>query len=301
MMGQEKHVRDRRCLPSTRSRVIFAVFVFIAILAVVIPPAVVVTLHKKNSMGPKASVFVPLYVYPAPGAWDPLEKVVSTHPDVNFTVVVNPGSGPGPNALPDANYTREVPKLASYDNVRLLGYVATTYANRNISLVRRDIETYAAWPTNSSNPKLAVRGIFFDETPQQYDASTLAYLQELTAVVKNHSGLGPDNYVVHNPGVIPDSRYLSTADSTVVFEATYQTFLDRQGAKLFEQIPNSTRQQLTAVVHSVPSSVEGSSFRNLVKQVRKVADEMFITHLDTNYYASFGSQWEQFVDLMAKS
>ncbi|RDH29739.1 cell surface spherulin 4-like protein [Aspergillus welwitschiae] len=299
-MGQGEHVRDRRCLQSRRSRLILAILVFIALLAVVIPPAVVLTLHK-FTMGPKASIFVPLYVYPAPGAWDPLEKVISSHPDVNFTVVVNPGSGPGPNALPDGNYTREIPKLASYGNVRLLGYVATTYGQRNFSLVRRDIETYAAWPTNSSNPNLAVRGIFFDETPQQYESNTLAYLQDLTAVVKTTTGLGPDHFVVHNPGTIPDARYLPTADSTVVFEATYETFLERQGAKLFQEIPNSTRSQLCAVVHSVPDSVEGHKFRDLVKQVRKVADEIFITHLDTDYYASFGGQWEEFVELMARS
>ncbi|GFF31705.1 spherulin-4 [Aspergillus udagawae] len=296
----EKHVSNRRCLQSRRSRILLAAIVFIAILAVVIPPAVVVTLHKKNDMGPKSKVFVPLYVYPAPGAWTPLEDVISKHPDVNFTVVINPGSGPGPDALPDANYTREIPRLGSFENVRLLGYVATTYAKRNISLVRRDIETYAAWPTNSSNPDLAVEGIFFDETPQQYDEDALAYLQELTDVVKNTPGLGPDHYVVHNPGAIPDSRYLSTADSTVVFEATYDTFQERHGANLFTAIPDSNRSQLCAVIHSVPESVEGSALRGLVKQVRKVADEIFITHLDTDYYASFGRQWPEFVALMAK-
>lgn len=120
---------------------------------------------------------------------------ISNHTDVNFTVVVNPGSGPGPNALPDGNYTREIPKLARHPNVRLLGYVPTTYTKRNISLVRKDIETYAAWPTNSSNPDLAVRGIFFDETPQQYDERALAYLQNLTTFVKEMDGLGPDNFV----------------------------------------------------------------------------------------------------------
>ena len=73
-MGPDKHVSGRRCLQSRRSRIILGVFVFIAILAVVIPPAVVVTLRKKNSMGPKANIFVPLYVYPAHGAWDPLEE-----------------------------------------------------------------------------------------------------------------------------------------------------------------------------------------------------------------------------------
>ncbi|KAA8645894.1 spherulation-specific family 4 protein [Aspergillus tanneri] len=251
-------------------------------------------------MGPKAKVFVPLYVYPAPGAWTPLENVIAEHPDVNFTVVINPGSGPGPNALPDANYTREIPKLVSYDNVRVLGYVATTYAKRNISLVRKDIETYAAWPTNSSNPKLAVRGIFFDETPQQYNADALSYLQNLTSVVKDTPGLGPDHFVVHNPGTIPDSRYLPSADSTVVFEATYDTFQERHGAKLFKEIPDSNRSQLCAVIHSVPDNVEGSNLRSLVKQVRTVADEIFITHLNTDYYASFGDRWTEFVNLMAK-
>jgi hypothetical protein len=120
---------------------------------------------------------------------------ISAHPNVNFTVVINPGSGPGPDSLPDANYTREIPKLAAHDNVRLLGYVHTTYATRNISLVRKDIETYAAWPTVSSNPDLAVRGIFFDETPQQYSAHSLVYLQNLTELTRGLNGFGSDPFV----------------------------------------------------------------------------------------------------------
>lgn len=120
---------------------------------------------------------------------------ISAHPNVNFTVVVNPGSGPGPNPLPDGNYTKEIPRLTAHGNVRVLGYVATTYAKRNISSVRNDIETYAAWPTISANPKLTVRGIFFDETPQQYDEETFAYLEELSTIVRNTLGLGPDHFV----------------------------------------------------------------------------------------------------------
>ncbi|KAJ5124425.1 uncharacterized protein N7515_008250 [Penicillium bovifimosum] len=298
MSEPEKHVSKRKCLKSKRSRFILAIVVLIVIIAAVVPP-VVVTTRKKDNMGPKAKVFVPLYVYPAPEAWTPLENVISAHPDVNFTVVINPGNGPGPLALPDANYTREIPRLTAYQNVRLLGYVYTSYAKRNVSAVRQDIQTYADWPTNSSNPNLAVRGIFFDETPQQYDAQTFTYLKGLTDFVKDLDGLGPDRFVVHNPGAVPDSRYLATADSTVVFEAAYATFQERQGAKLFTSIADSNRTQLCAIVHSVPETVEGKSLRGLVKQVRKVADEVYITHLDTNYYASFGSKWTEFVDLMA--
>ncbi|KAJ5153014.1 uncharacterized protein N7482_009492 [Penicillium canariense] len=296
---EEKHVSKRGCFKSTRSRILLAVVAFIVLCAAIIPAAVVTTLHKKDSMGPKSKVFVPLYVYPAPGAWTPLENVVSTHPDVNFTVVINPGSGPGPDSVPDANYTREIPNLASYANVRLLGYVHTSYAQRNISLVRKDIETYAAWPTASSNPDLAVRGIFFDETPQQYSAQSLAYLQNMTDLVKDLKGFGSDGFVMHNPGAIPDSRYLATADSTVVFEETYSTFQQRSSAKIFTAIPDSNRTQLCTVIHSVPDTVEGSKLRSLVKEARKVADEIFITHLSTDYYASFGTKWADFVDLVA--
>lgn len=106
--------------------------------------------------------------------------------------------------------------------------------------------------------------------------------------------------VVHNPGAIPDSRYLATADSTVVFEAAYTTFQERHGAKLFTNIADSNRTQLCAIVHSVPEAVEGNALRSLVKQVRKVADEVYITHLSTDYYASFGSRWIEFVNLMAE-
>lgn len=98
---------------------------------------------------------------------------------------------------------------------------------------------------------------------------------------------------------MPDSRYIATADSTVVFEAAYSTFQERQGAKLFTDIANTNRSQLCAIMHSVPDEIEGKSLRKLVKDVRKVADEVYITHLSTDYYASFGDKWTEFVDLMA--
>ncbi|KAJ5632895.1 hypothetical protein N7490_009234 [Penicillium lividum] len=244
-------------------------------------------------------VIVPLYVYPSPGAWSPLEDAISAHPNVNFTIVINPGNGPGSNDLPDANYTSAVPRLSSYANVRLLGYVHTSYTTRNAAAVYRDIKTYAEWPTHSGNPDLAVRGIFFDETPQQYSVHSFDYLQNLTQLTKGLNGLGSNPYVVHNPGAVPDSRYLSTADSTVVFEETYSTFQERHGASLLMPIRDNDRTQRAVLIHSVPEGVEGSELRHLVQKVRKVADEVFITHLSTDYYASFGSKWAEFVDLMS--
>ena len=73
MSDPKNHVSRRACLKSKRSRFILAIIILIVIIAVV--PSVVVTTLKKNNMGPKAKVFVPLYVYPAPEAWTPLENV----------------------------------------------------------------------------------------------------------------------------------------------------------------------------------------------------------------------------------
>jgi hypothetical protein len=73
MTDPKKHVSKRACLKSKRSRFILAIIILIVIIAVV--PSVVVTTIKKNNMGPRAKVFVPLYVYPAPEAWAPLENV----------------------------------------------------------------------------------------------------------------------------------------------------------------------------------------------------------------------------------
>ena len=109
--------------------------------------------------------------------------------------MINPNSGPGDGPTPDVNYTREITKLSIRGNVRLLGYVPTDYANRDISDVYQDIQTYANWPTAGLDPTLTVHGIFFDETPQQYDDASMTYLQNLTRAVKRKHGLGPDNFV----------------------------------------------------------------------------------------------------------
>lgn len=75
MAPEQKHVSKRGCLKPKRSRILLAVVVFIVLCAAIVPAVVVTTLRKKNSMGPKSKVFVPLYIYPAPEAWTPLENV----------------------------------------------------------------------------------------------------------------------------------------------------------------------------------------------------------------------------------
>jgi len=116
------------------------------------------------------------------------------HPGLTFIIVINPHSGPGAIAEPDANYTREIPRLNSYTNVRTIGYVATGYAKRELAAVLRDITTYSAWSKNATSG-LGVQGIFFDETPSQYEPSIAEFLETAHAAVRSAAGFGSQGMV----------------------------------------------------------------------------------------------------------
>jgi hypothetical protein len=94
--------------------------------------------------------------------------------------------GPGP----DGNYTREIPKLNAYGNVRTVGYVSTDYTKRNLSLVLQDIGTYSAWSENITAPGLGMNGIFLDETPSQYDDASAEFFETIESAVRSSEGLG---------------------------------------------------------------------------------------------------------------
>ena len=117
------------------------------------------------------------------------------HPNLNFTAVVNPASGPGNTPEPDGNYTRDIPRLNSYPNIRTVGYVSTSWTNRNLSLALADISTYSKWATNATIPNLGMRGIFLDETPATWTAESQEYLENIATAIRSDAGLGSDPLV----------------------------------------------------------------------------------------------------------
>lgn len=118
---------------------------------------------------------------------------ISSTTSLNFTIVINPDSGPGSGDVPDANYITAINTLHTYSNVKVIGYVHTTYATRNIDLVLADISKYAAWPSKSSG--LHVDGIFFDEAPHVYSNASAAYLSTADSAVKSANGISGDKTV----------------------------------------------------------------------------------------------------------
>jgi Spherulation-specific family 4 len=89
-------------------------------------------------------------------------------------------------------------------------------------------------------------------------------------------------------------------DLTVVFEGSYETYethsLGPAIASLERSITN--RAGVACIMHSVPKAIAKWEMDDTVKELRKVADSIFITELSVDYYSSFGATWQQFLEEM---
>jgi hypothetical protein len=153
------------------------------------------------------SVIVPLYVYPSVGAWDPIfnmyellsprsrgyllfgsdQNSANSYPQVQFTAIVNVHNGPGDGALPTSEYSHAIQTLNSFNNVRTVGYVSTTWCARDLTSVLDEVAAYSFW--GEYQDSLAIDGIFVDETPTQYSPDAVAYLQSIADAIHESDGL----------------------------------------------------------------------------------------------------------------
>ncbi|KAF1955384.1 hypothetical protein CC80DRAFT_474843 [Byssothecium circinans] len=134
-----------------------------------------------------AHVIVPLYIFPSSGAWDAFYELASSHLRLQFTAIVNPNSGPADDALPNKDYTHAIQRLNAFGNVRVVGYVSTTWCMKNLSSVLDEIALYSGWGEFDSS--LALSSIFFDETPTQFTPANLSFLRTIPKAVRASSGL----------------------------------------------------------------------------------------------------------------
>lgn len=284
--------RSRCCYLS-----IISAAVIVALLVLIVPLATILP-NRRRSHGLPSSILLPLYIYPVPGAWDPLFKVLDAHPSLNFTIIINPADGPGSSASPSDDYLTEVQNLTKFDNVKTIGYVRTHWATRNLTEVLNEVAIYSAWSeinstTDRRNP-MGMHGIFFDETPSEFSQEAAKYLTTINQAVKNAPGLLSGKTTVHNPGTIPDP-YLNDAstDITVSFESDLQDYNDIP-AKL-ASLPLE-RSRYSFMVNSAPSS--HGSLRKLVESMSMHSEHLFATDLSEDYYETFGSNWNDFVSVV---
>jgi hypothetical protein len=88
---------------------------------------------------------------------------------------------------------REIPKLNSYWNVQIVGYVRSTYCKRPINKVYNDIQTYDN--RSYENETLQIQGIFIDETVNQYTLEAKQYLDSINEIGWANEGIGGERLV----------------------------------------------------------------------------------------------------------
>ena len=118
-------------------------------------------------------------------------------------MVVNPASGPGIGFGPDANYTREIPRLNSYANVRTVGYVSTNWARRDVVLALEDVSIYSKWSENTTASGMGMHGIFLDETPTEYKDASAQYYETIASTIRSGTGLGVSPLVCFSDLILP--------------------------------------------------------------------------------------------------
>ena len=154
----------------------------------------------------RQEIAVPSYVWPCSGtagcAWDVFKTGAST-------VIINPNSGPDTAAISDfVNLMTSVKNNSTVTTV--LGYVRTTYGNRNTSQVLSDIDAYFQFYP-------MIDGIFLDEGSTSCDTTNVTNYKSYDARVKSKGRLG---FTVLNWGTVGSECYLNNTkiDTYCTFE-----------------------------------------------------------------------------------
>ncbi len=121
---------------------------------------------------------------------------------------MNPASGPGGAA--DPHYGNQVAATRSA-GVQVIGYMYSSFAARDISLVKADIDARYAW--------YEVDGIFIDEASN--DCADASCYAELDSYMKARGDAGT---TVINPGTNTPECYAATADILLNFEGSYASY-----------------------------------------------------------------------------
>jgi hypothetical protein len=179
------------------------------VVAAVIP---VLAALSADRAAPCRHALIPTYVMP-----DAIDALPPEHAR-DRTIIVNPASGPGPEA--QATYASAVTR-AQAAGTRVLGYVPTGYGTRDAATVRQDIDRYTSW--------YGVDGIFLDEASA--GPEDVPYYRALSEHVSG--------FVVLNPGIVPAREYFSFADVVVTYEGPAADYAEavRRAPRWLGEVP----------------------------------------------------------------
>ena len=221
---------------------------------------------------------------------------VNAHPDLHFIVIVNPrNEAEIASALPQS-YRTALQKLNDFPNVNLLGYISTNGSMRPIDQVLADSREYATWSDPGASGKFSLDGLYFDDVPLTKDTEGESrYMDLVDWAVKGDDTFGREPIAIHNTKGVP-SYFDNTTDITIVFDGTYEEYLDQR--ETLRKLDDHLRSKLGLFVTSVPS--EDLNVTEVVKEMSKIAANLYITESTGDEYGSLGPLWAQFVNAVTK-
>jgi len=151
---------------------------------------------------------VPLYLYPQTingiHNWQPLIDAYKKY-SIPVWAIINVNNGPGTKS--EKNYVQAINMLKS-NGIHTLGYVRTNYGKQDISLVKKDVDTWKSL--------YKPEGIFFDEMANEKNANLVSYYTQLDKYAKGKEF----TFTVGNPGTDVDMSYVGSVDTIMIYESS---------------------------------------------------------------------------------
>lgn len=277
-----------------------------------------------------ANIIIPLYIYPLQNEnkWKPLTDAAIAHPNITFTAVINPNSGPAPedDGCPNMEYINAINELTTTpnNNIRTMGYIHTanrfdcgmtgTYicpCSRPIEELEQEISIYKSWGTKDctkegtvTNPDIHMDSLFIDESPNLDKGANLTYMSSLTDFAKDPNTGFVDNSaggkVLFNAGGATELAYFDVADVIVILENNQTEY---------ERIPDigvlngggkySSKSSVIMYEHEATQSVVRRDVETILGKDRDGFESLYLTDAEGDglQYTKFPSAsfWETFL------
>lgn len=225
---------------------------------------------------PAVKLLVPAYFYPGDKGLAQWDKLIAAGPKANIVAIANPDSGPGKRK--DANYDK-VLKRASVAKVGILGYVTLSYAERPISAVKADVDSWLHFYPN-------IDGIFYDEQPS--GAKQAPFAAEAFEYAR---GKFPKGHVFSNPGVNCSKEYFDAKGTPTIC-----AFENKDDFELWEPTAWLTRDRCLVLVYGVGQE----KWRTTFDRARKRAGWVYVTDDATgNPWTRLPGYWDALVEAAA--
>jgi Spherulation-specific family 4 len=244
----------------------------------------------RSSDRPKLQILLPLYIYPNWYAKDKYvwKQVTLAAKKVSIVVIINPNNGPN-GAPPNLDYQQGIKDLHQA-GIKIIGYVPSTYAKRDLQAVKADIDVYLK--------DFKLDGIFIDEAASTEDKFT--YYQQLYRYIK--STTSSPNQVIINPGTDIAEIYFQqpVADVTVTFENYQKVWTNYRPPKYAKSYASH---YFAALIHTTANRQLMKS--TLDRVVKNNFGYIYITNdsidtVDRNPWNSLPEYWQAQVNYIQK-